>query len=130
MKLVSDEDKTVNTSISFTRKEKEYLDKLAKNTGMNRHEILSALLKLHKEGSMVLLKAEREKDEIFKEYHVLKEAYLSTDNNLTDAKLKIEELEKENKELKAAVSLPSSLNDVDVKEKEKPKSFFKRLGGI
>jgi dihydroorotate dehydrogenase len=130
--LVDEGDKVVTTSVSLTKNERAYLDEIVRKTGANRHEVLSVLLKLHGEGAMTLLKSEREKNEMFTEIKVLKNMYETSEDALTDVKLKNEELEKENKKLRAAVSSPSSLKDVSVKEKErekeKTKSFFKRFG--
>jgi chromosome segregation ATPase len=130
-----------NTTITFTQEERDYLDDLVRETGTNRHQVTATLLRLHGRKVVSYLNLRDERDNARKKCQILESSCSSLENGLADmrkelinANQKIEELEKENKELKAAVSSTSGLKDIDIeekeKEREKSKSFFKRLGGI
>lgn len=133
MRLIDEGDKTVPTSISFTVGERAYLDQIVRKTGTNRHEVLSVLLKLHGEGDMVLLRCKRKNDEVLKENRLLKDERASLNDNLTDAMLKIEELEKKVEDLEKGGKPLDLGRDVREKEREKEKtksSILRRLGGV
>jgi len=133
LRLIDEGDKTVPTSISFTVGERAYLDQIVRKTGTNRHEVLSVLLKLHGEGDMVLLRCKRKNDEVLKENRLLKDERASLNDNLTDAMLKIEELEKKVEDLEKGGKPLDLGRDVREKEREKEKtksSILRRLGGV